>query len=214
MCGAAAALLLYFAAVRRSSGSLKLAKNIFDLRGAKGTRTPGLLHAMQALYQLSYSPWMGDAEALLAPAHVSVSDTGRSDGTGEGAAQRIPPTRRPRWPETTRCRQRTNAGEPTAGDPPQHNPQPEDPRQKPTAITGGRRTRRDRTAARNQPSLSGRRPVLAQAAFPRCAREHATGFGRFRARTMHSWPTVRTSPTASPGSPAAAPCRVAAPRHG
>src|SRR5262249_59464127 len=24
--------------------------------GAKGTRTPGLLHAMQALYQLSYSP--------------------------------------------------------------------------------------------------------------------------------------------------------------
>ena len=26
-------------------------------RGAKGTRTPGLLHAMQALYQLSYSPW-------------------------------------------------------------------------------------------------------------------------------------------------------------
>jgi hypothetical protein len=26
------------------------------LSGAKGTRTPGLLHAMQALYQLSYSP--------------------------------------------------------------------------------------------------------------------------------------------------------------
>src|SRR5215470_10933291 len=27
-----------------------------DMCGAKGTRTPGLLHAMQALYQLSYSP--------------------------------------------------------------------------------------------------------------------------------------------------------------
>src|SRR6516225_4349971 len=25
--------------------------------GAKGIRTPDLLHAMQALYQLSYSPW-------------------------------------------------------------------------------------------------------------------------------------------------------------
>ena len=35
--------------------------SVFDIvplkcSGAKGTRTPGLLHAMQALYQLSYSP--------------------------------------------------------------------------------------------------------------------------------------------------------------
>ena len=37
---------------------IRRSKQAFDLgkRGAKGIRTPDLLHAMQALYQLSYSP--------------------------------------------------------------------------------------------------------------------------------------------------------------
>ena len=44
--------------------------------GAKGTRTPGLLHAMQALYQLSYSP---SAVALTGQQrHASVQDLRRS----------------------------------------------------------------------------------------------------------------------------------------
>ena len=34
----------------------------FCFGGAKGGRTPGLLHAMQALSQLSYSPEIGAAE--------------------------------------------------------------------------------------------------------------------------------------------------------
>ena len=49
-------LLLYFAAVRPSERLLSCSKNISDLGGAKEIRTPDLLHAMQALYQLSYSP--------------------------------------------------------------------------------------------------------------------------------------------------------------
>ncbi len=49
-------LLLYFAAVRPSGRLLSSSKNISDLGGAKEIRTPDLLHAMQALYQLSYSP--------------------------------------------------------------------------------------------------------------------------------------------------------------
>ncbi len=34
----------------------KLAWNPKGSRGAKGNRTPDLFHAMEALYQLSYSP--------------------------------------------------------------------------------------------------------------------------------------------------------------
>jgi hypothetical protein len=49
-------LLLYFAAVRPSGRLLSYSKNLSDLGGAKEIRTPDLLHAMQALYQLSYSP--------------------------------------------------------------------------------------------------------------------------------------------------------------
>src|SRR5215472_14609380 len=44
--------------------------------GAKGTRTPGLLHAMQALYQLSYSPSAAASTRRLRP--VSVQDLRRS----------------------------------------------------------------------------------------------------------------------------------------
>ena len=43
-------------AVLASAAPLRGAESFSDLGGAKGTRTPGLLHAMQALYQLSYSP--------------------------------------------------------------------------------------------------------------------------------------------------------------
>jgi hypothetical protein len=35
---------------------INIPTDLRKLGGAKGTRTPGLLHAMQALYQLSYSP--------------------------------------------------------------------------------------------------------------------------------------------------------------
>src|SRR5690242_18797615 len=44
--------------------------------GAKGTRTPGLLHAMQALYQLSYSP--SAAASTRQQRHASVQDLRRS----------------------------------------------------------------------------------------------------------------------------------------
>jgi hypothetical protein len=62
-------------------------------RGATGNRTPDLLHAMQALYQLSYSPeW--SADLTIAPAalvicadrtHVrSIGAWGRATGSGAG----------------------------------------------------------------------------------------------------------------------------------
>jgi hypothetical protein len=44
--------------------------------GAKGTRTPGLLHAMQALYQLSYSP--SRCASTRRQRHASVQDLRRS----------------------------------------------------------------------------------------------------------------------------------------
>jgi hypothetical protein len=49
---------------------------IADLRrrsGAMGTRTPGLLHAMQALYQLSYSP-SAAIETARPQRHASVQE--------------------------------------------------------------------------------------------------------------------------------------------
>jgi hypothetical protein len=39
-----------------------------------GIRTPDLLHAMQALYQLSYSPW--ERPAIRPERHASVQETG------------------------------------------------------------------------------------------------------------------------------------------
>src|SRR5215467_4016593 len=49
-------------------------QHAIDLRksGAKGTRTPGLLHAMQALYQLSYSP--SAVASVRRQRHASVQD--------------------------------------------------------------------------------------------------------------------------------------------
>ena len=58
------ALKAYFG---RSRQALDLGK-----RGAKGTRTPGLLHAMQALYQLSYSP--SAVTSVRRQRHASVQD--------------------------------------------------------------------------------------------------------------------------------------------
>ncbi len=49
-------LLLYFAAVRAGIWRLTAAKTASDLGGAEGIRTPGLLHAMEARYQLRHSP--------------------------------------------------------------------------------------------------------------------------------------------------------------
>src|SRR6266702_3972140 len=43
---------------------------LFDLGGATGIRTPDLLHAMQALYQLSYSPSAATAVRRWRPASV------------------------------------------------------------------------------------------------------------------------------------------------
>jgi hypothetical protein len=57
--------------------------------GAKGTRTPGLLHAMQALYQLSYSPTAvasGDRQQR----HASVQDLGRSTVIAENRLRECP----------------------------------------------------------------------------------------------------------------------------
>src|SRR5215471_11395652 len=48
--------------ISRSQHAIDLRK-----RGAKGTRTPGLLHAMQALYQLSYSPSASPGHPAEAP---------------------------------------------------------------------------------------------------------------------------------------------------
>ena len=49
-------LLLYFAAVRYKTGQFRCSKLASDLGGAKGIRTPDLLHAMQTRYQLRHSP--------------------------------------------------------------------------------------------------------------------------------------------------------------
>jgi hypothetical protein len=59
--------LRYFAAVHRSTVPLRCSKLSSDLGGAMGTRTPDLLHAMQALYQLSYSPSERPAHRAAAP---------------------------------------------------------------------------------------------------------------------------------------------------
>ena len=62
------------------------------LRGAKENRTPDLFHAMEALYQLSYSPetaWISECRARIAPgpAHRSPCEsslpTGRSNVAGQ-----------------------------------------------------------------------------------------------------------------------------------
>jgi hypothetical protein len=48
--------LLYFAAVLAGFWRFSAAETAADLGGAEGIRTPGLLHAMEARYQLRHSP--------------------------------------------------------------------------------------------------------------------------------------------------------------
>ena len=52
----------------------QIAADLRKMSGATGIRTPDLLHAMQALYQLSYSP-SGRATFRL-QRHASVQETG------------------------------------------------------------------------------------------------------------------------------------------
>lgn len=60
-----------------------------NLRGAMGIRTPDLLHAMQALYQLSYSPV--PRRSLAVDAGISLAGVGRwcesVDGQGGGGVK-------------------------------------------------------------------------------------------------------------------------------
>ena len=49
--------------------------------GAKGNRTPDLFHAMEALYQLSYSP---EGTPTVAPAVAGPETTFRPAATSEG----------------------------------------------------------------------------------------------------------------------------------
>src|SRR5215471_13428672 len=81
--------------ISRSQHAIDLRK-----RGAKGTRTPGLLHAMQALYQLSYSP--SAVVSIRRQRHASVQDPTRSAvvaehrlGQGAGVVLDEPPPATP-----------------------------------------------------------------------------------------------------------------------
>src|SRR5437660_2183567 len=65
-------------------------------RGAEATRTPGLLHAMQALYQLSYSPAPLTIAPLLRRLHEVVGSVGG----------RLVSTRRVAWGTARRLRGR------------------------------------------------------------------------------------------------------------
>jgi hypothetical protein len=53
---------------------IQIATDLRKLSGATGIRTPDLLHAMQALYQLSYSPSCAGPNRPERPA--SVQETG------------------------------------------------------------------------------------------------------------------------------------------